>query len=72
MNPDMDASRFWVRHPDSTQAAVHLALQWLAFVYPTSEMHLQATLREALPYSDNELSQRWRLFLEEKDIDEHV
>lgn len=68
----MDASRFWVRHPDSTQAAVHLALQWLAFVYPTSEMHLQATLREALPYSDNELSQRWRLFLEEKDIDEHV
>lgn len=71
-NPDTDALRFWVRHPDSTQAAVHLALQWLAFVYPTSEIHLEATLREALPYSDNELSQRWRLFLEEKDIDEHV
>lgn len=68
----MDTPRFWVHHPDSTQAAVHLALQWLAFVYPTSEMHLEATLREALPYTDDELSQRWRIFLEEKDIDDHV
>lgn len=68
----MDTPRFWVHHPDSTQAAVHLALQWLAFVYPTSEMHLETTLREALPYTDDELSQRWRIFLEEKDIDDHV
>lgn len=68
----MDTPRFWVHHPDSTQAAVHLALQWLAFVYPTSEKHLDATLREALPYSDDELGQRWRVFLEEKDIDAHV
>lgn len=68
----MDTPRFWVHHPDSTQAAVHLALQWLAFVYPTSEMHLEATLREALPYTDDDLSQRWRIFLEEKDIDDHV
>lgn len=68
----MDTPRFWVHHPDSTQAAVHLALQWLAFVYPTSEMHLEATLRDALPYTDDELGQRWRVFLEEKDIDEHV
>lgn len=68
----MDTPRFWEHHPDSTQAAVHFALQWLAFVYPTSEKHLDATLREALPYSDEELGQRWRVFLEEKDIDAHV
>lgn len=68
----MDTPQFWVHHPDSTQAAVHLALQWLAFVYPTSEKHLEATLHEALPYSDEELGQRWRVFLEEKDIDAHV
>lgn len=71
-NSDMDAPRFWVHHPDSTQAAVHLALQWLAFVYPTSEMYLEATLRDALPYTDDELGQRWRVFLEDKDIDDHV
>jgi hypothetical protein len=69
---DENTSRFWVRHPDSTQAAVHLALQWLAFVYPTSAPHLDATLHEALPYADDELSSRWAVFLEEKDVDEHV
>ncbi|WP_157599963.1 SH3 domain-containing protein [Saccharospirillum impatiens] len=72
IDSDMDTSRFWVHHPDSTQAAVHLALQWLAFVYPTSGKYLDATLHDALPYTDDELSQRWRVFLEEKDIDQHV
>jgi hypothetical protein len=69
---DVKTNRFWVRHPDSTQAAVHLALQWLAFVYPTSGMHLDATLRQALPYADDELNSLWRDFLEEKDVDDHV
>lgn len=70
--PHMETPRFWEQHPDSTQAAVHLALQWLAFVYPTSEKYLDETLREALPYTDDQLSRRWRSFLEDKEIDDHV
>ncbi|GGX44853.1 SH3 domain-containing protein [Saccharospirillum salsuginis] len=69
---DVKSSSFWLRHPDPTQAAVHLALQWLAYVYPESEAHLAATLRQALPYSDPELNTRWRDFLEQHDIDDHV
>jgi len=69
---DVKSSSFWLRHPDPTQAAVHLALQWLAYVYPESESHLAATLRQALPYSDPELNTRWRDFLEQHDIDDHV
>ncbi len=69
---DVKSSSFWLRHPDPTQAAVHLALQWLAYVYPASELHLEATLRQALPYADPELSKRWRDFLEEKGVDDHV
>lgn len=69
---DVKSSSFWLRHPDPTQAAVHLALQWLAYVYPTSERHLEPTLRQALPYTDPELNTRWRDFLEQRDIDDHV
>lgn len=63
---------FWLSHSDPTQSAVHLALHWLAHVYPESEHYLEDTLRQALPYSDDELNNRWRRFLEEKDVDEHV
>lgn len=69
---DVKSGSFWLRHPDSTQAAVHLALQWLAYVYPASELYLDETLRQALPYADADLNRRWRQFLEQSDVDEHV
>lgn len=69
---DVKSSSFWLRHPDPTQAAVHLALQWLAYVYPGSQQHLEPTLRQALPHTDPELNTRWREFLEHRDIDDHV
>lgn len=69
---DVKSGSFWLRHPDSTQAAVHLALQWLAYVYPASELYLDETLRQALPYADADLNRRWRQFLEQNDVDEHV
>lgn len=63
---------FWLRHPDPTQAAVHLALQWLAYVYPASGLYVEDTLRQALPYADEELNSKWRQFLQENDVEEHV
>lgn len=63
---------FWLTHPDPTQAAVHLALQWLAYVYPASELQIDRTLSHALPYADSDLSSRWAQFLDENDVEEHV
>lgn len=63
---------FWLTHPDQTQAAVHMALQWLAYVYPASELQIDRTLKTALPYADMDLSSRWAQFLDEQDVDEHV
>ena len=63
---------FWLTHPDPTQAAVHLALQWLAYVYPASELQIDRTLQRALPYADADLSSRWSQFLDEHDVEEHV
>lgn len=69
-NPATEA--FWKTHPDPTQAAVHLALQWLAFVYPASELQIDRTLKGALPYADADLSARWSQFLDEEEVAEHV
>lgn len=63
---------FWLTHSDPTQAAVHLALQWLAYVYPASELQIDRTLKRALPYADADLSSRWSQFLDEQDVEEHV
>lgn len=63
---------FWLTHPDSTQASVHLALQWVAFVYPASESKIDATIVTALPHADSALSQRWQQFLNEQDVEHHV
>lgn len=63
---------FWLNHPDPTQAAAHLALQWLAYVYPASELQIDRTLKSALPYADADLSSRWSQFLDEKDVEDHV
>ncbi|MBU2863484.1 SH3 domain-containing protein [Reinekea forsetii] len=64
--------RFWDGFTDPTQAAVHLALQWLAYVYPSVELQIDRTLNNALPYSDSDLSARWFQFLEEQDVEGHV
>ncbi|MDX1474199.1 MAG: hypothetical protein R3309_08515 [Reinekea sp.] len=69
---DIPPTAFWLTHPDPTQAAVHLALQWLAFVYPASELQIDRTLQQALPYADADLSSRWSQFLDEEDVNEHV
>ena len=69
-NPTSEA--FWKTHPDPTQAAVHFALQWLAFVYPASELQVDRTLKAALPYADADLSARWSQFLDEEEVEEHV
>ncbi|WP_237613467.1 SH3 domain-containing protein [Reinekea blandensis] len=69
-NPTAEA--FWKTHPDPTQAAVHFALQWLAFVYPASELQVDRTLKAALPYADADLSARWSQFLDEEEVEEHV
>ena len=69
---DRTNSAFWLNYPDQTQAAVHLALQWLAYVYPASELHIEATLKHAQPYADADLSSRWSQFLDESDVEEHV
>ena len=69
---DQTKAAFWLTHPDPTQAAVHLALQWVAFVYPASELQIDSTLKHALPYADADLSSRWSQFLDEKDVNEHV
>lgn len=66
------SNHFWESLSDHTQAAVHLALQWLAYVYPTSELQIDRTLSKALPYSDTDLSSRWAQFLDENDVEEHV
>jgi len=72
-NPADEVTKaFWLTHPDPTQAAVHLALQWFAYVYPASELQIDRTLKAALPYSDNDLSSRWSQFLDENDVEEHV
>ncbi|MFQ3229340.1 SH3 domain-containing protein [Reinekea sp.] len=63
---------FWESLSDHTQAAVQLALQWLAYVYPSSELQIDRTLSKALPYSDTDLSSRWAQFLDENDVEEHV
>lgn len=63
---------FWLKHPDPTQASVHLALQWLAFVYPASELQIDRTLKSALPYADTDLSARWSQFLETHGVEQHV
>lgn len=70
--PDSMTGEFWRHHPDPTQAAVHLTLQWLAFVYPASALQIDRTLKEALPYADADLSSRWSRFLEENDVEDHV
>lgn len=69
---DVTSTSFWLRHPDSTQAAVHLALQWLAYVYPSSEQHLRDTLKRSLSYTDDTLVERWRQLLENQPIEQHV
>ena len=69
---DVTSASFWLRHPDSTQAAVHLALQWLAYVYPASEQHLHETLKRSLSYTDETLVERWRQMLENQPIEQHV
>jgi hypothetical protein len=69
---DESTTAFWLTHPDPTQAAVHLALQWLAHVYPTSEKHIDRILNSALPYSDSDLSSRWAQFLEQQDVENHI
>lgn len=63
---------FWLALPDQTQGAVHLALQWLAYVYPTSELQIDKTLSSALPYADSDLTSRWIQFLDEADVADHV
>ncbi|MEJ2042744.1 MAG: hypothetical protein P8X89_05660 [Reinekea sp.] len=72
LSKDETDHRFWLNYPDQTQAAVHLALQWLAYVYPTSESQIEATLKHAQPYADSDLSSRWSQFLEGYDVEEHV
>ncbi|MFG1497619.1 SH3 domain-containing protein [Saccharospirillum sp. HFRX-1] len=69
---DVTSTSFWLRHPDSTQAAVHLALQWLAYVYPSSEQHLRETLQRSLSYTDDTLVERWRQLLENQPLEQHV
>ncbi len=69
---DQTKAAFWLTHPDPTQAAVHLALQWVAFVYPASELQIDRTLKHALPYADADLSSRWSQFLDENDVEDHV
>ncbi|PTY39026.1 hypothetical protein BGP77_09755 [Saccharospirillum sp. MSK14-1] len=69
---DVTSTSFWLRHPDSTQAAVHLALQWLAYVYPSSEQHLRDTLQRSLSYTDDTLVERWRQLLENQSLEQHV
>ena len=73
VNPlEEPTTAFWLTHPDPTQAAVHLALQWLAYVYPASELQIDQTLKSALPYADTDLSSRWAQFLEQQDVEGHV
>lgn len=69
---DVTSTSFWLRHPDSTQAAVHLALQWLAYVYPSSEQHVRETLQRSLSYTDDTLVERWRQLLENRPLEQHV
>jgi hypothetical protein len=59
---DESTASFWLTHPDPTQASVHLALQWLAHVYPASEKQIDQILNATLPYADSGLSARWAQF----------
>ncbi|TXR54313.1 hypothetical protein [Reinekea thalattae] len=63
---------FWLKHEDSMQAAVHIALQWLAYVYPASELHIERTLSATLPYADSDLSSRASIFFDHSDVEDHV
>lgn len=49
-----------------------MALQWLAYVYPSSEQHLRDTLQRSLSYTDDTLVERWRQLLENQSIEQHV
>ena len=69
---DEPTKAFWLTHADPTQAAVHLALQWLAYVYPASELQIDRTLKHAVLHADTDLSSRWSQFLDENDVEEHV
>lgn len=72
-NPvDNSGNAFWLNHADSTQAAVHLALQWLAYVYPASELQIEKTLSVTLPYADSDLSSRASQFFDTADVEDHV
>ena len=69
---DESTASFWLTHPDPTQASVHLALQWLAHVYPASEKQIDQILNATLPYADSGLSARWAQFLEQQDVEGHI
>ena len=69
---DEQNQAFWEHSTDATQAAVHLALQWLAYVYPASELQIEKTLTLALPYADSDLSSRACHFFEQAEVDGHV
>jgi len=72
-NPlDKSTAAFWLMHPDPFQAAVHLALRWVVYVYPSSEMHIDRILKSALPYTDTDISSTWPQLLEQQDVEGHV
>ncbi len=69
---DDQKQAFWLSHGDPTQAAVHLALQWLAYVYPASELQIDKTLISSLPYADSDLASRSSMFFDQNDVEQHV
>lgn len=69
---NVNTNAFWLTHSDPTQSAVHLALHWLAYVYPESDIQLDQTLSQALSCQDGALSEQWRHFLESGSVEEHV
>lgn len=71
-NTNVNTTAFWLTHSDPTQSAVHLALHWLAHVYPESDTQLDHTLSQALSYQDAAVSEQWRHFLESGSVEDHV
>ncbi|TCS43194.1 hypothetical protein BCF53_102220 [Reinekea marinisedimentorum] len=69
---EQQSQAFWETSADATQAAVHLALHWLAYVYPASELQIEKTLKTVLPSADSDLASRASHFFDQASIEQHV
>ena len=72
MNTETTDNFFWLDDPDSIQSAMHLALNWLVYVYPSCANNLESILEQSQTILDTGQNQRWQHFFTEHSIAEHL